>query len=564
MPRSAIALLGLLTLAADALAADDWPQDAHEAQRTGCIAIEPQGPWKWLWSWNGPDEKGGAGGHFYDAPREARTVLGGKHIYVPAGVKGLYALEIATGKIGWHIEPELTRDREAPDGFDATPVYDAASGMLLAATTRGVILKIDAATGKFVGELQLQPKHDQALLVRQPLEPKKPIAIPVWRSLEAKIVKPLLLLTGAVIAADEPGRLHSIEIDTLRRRWTYDAHSPTATPASYSAKTNLIVFATEDLFVHAVDATSGELKWKVLPIVHDTGFLNSFAGGWPVIAEETGIVFLRMRLDHNALWSAPGPKSTFPNTNAETRAYLVANPKLQNLYTLKLTDGTHAFIPAVGYGGVEGLQNGKPFLEVGPMPVIKKLADGREVAYMLFRNGQSKPPDGRWDSHLGEMVLTDDAQPGMKAGDLRFVAFPNSSTHITDEQCPMTMAGDTIFRAHWGASESIRITDRAAERGLSFADPIRATAHPVVCRRQSPSPNFDPTTHWTRDGLTLFKDGRYWKGPGWWVYWGVLDPPTPQRNAYSDGLRPRYTYAAGGVIVVEGNGGELAVFSYEK
>jgi hypothetical protein len=63
--------------------------------------------------------------------------------------------------------------------------------------------------------------------------------------------------------------------------------------------------------------------------------------------------------------------------------------------------------------------------------------------------------------------------------------------------------------------------------------------------------------------LTLYNDGRNWDGPGWWVYWNVLDPPTPDSGAYSDGMRPRYTYVSTGLVIVEGNGGELMVFSHK-
>jgi hypothetical protein len=42
----------------------------------------------------------------------------------------------------------------------------------------------------------------------------------------------------------------------------------------------------------------------------------------------------------------------------------------------------------------------------------------------------------------------------------------------------------------------------------------------------------------------------------------VLDPPTPSRDAYSDGIRPRYTYVSAGLVIVQGNGGELFVLKH--
>lgn len=514
-----IQLCLLLLLLTSHTAHAEWPQDAHDAQRTGYTAEEPKGPWKFVWSWNGPDEQGGSAGHFYDAPREGRTITGDGKIFVPAGEKGLYALELATGRIAWHQEKVHVV---------ATPAYEPKLQRLFAAGKDGELIVLYARDG-----------HRRSTY-----------------EAGAPITKSLLITDNRVFAC-AADKLHCVDDSELRKEWVYEAGSPIATAPAYSAKENVLLFATEDLHIHAVDAKTGKARWRVKPTPNKAGFPNSFAGAWPVVAEKTGVVFFRMRLDHDAgLWKSPRPKSLYPDTNAETRAYLVEHPELQNLFALQVKDGQPAFIPAVGYGGVEDLVNGKPFLAVGPSPVIRRAA-GEEVAYLFFRNGQSQPPDGRWDSHLGEMKLT--ARDGLVAGDLRFVEFPNSTTKITDEQVPLTMAGETVFRAHWGASESMRIVDRSLERGLTFHDPIRGQAHPPVVRRQTKNAQYDPATHWTTSGLTLFKDGRYWNGPGWWVYWNTLDPPTPERNAYSDGLRPRYTYVSDGYVIVQGNGGELFV-----
>src|SRR6185503_868308 len=45
-------------------------------------------------------------------------------------------------------------------------------------------------------------------------------------------------------------------------------------------------------------------------------------------------------------------------------------------------------------------------------------------------------------------------------------------------------------------------------------------------------------------------------------YWNVLDPPTPVRSAYSEGVLPRYTYVSDGMMIVEGNGGDLFVLKH--
>jgi hypothetical protein len=184
------------------------------------------------------------------------------------------------------------------------------------------------------------------------------------------------------------------------------------------------------------------------------------------------------------------------------------------------------------------------------------------VAYSHFRSGQGNPGDGRWDSHLGEMVLDKQTISGLVAGDLRFISSSGTYIKITDEQTPLTMAGDTVFHAHWGASESLQITDRSSSRGLTYDKPISTIKNPTVIRRIDACSSFNPATHWTTCGLALFDDGRYWSGPGWWVYWNVLDPPTPSRPAYSEGILARYTYVSDGLVIVQGNGGELFVLRH--
>ena len=62
--------------------------------------------------------------------------------------------------------------------------------------------------------------------------------------------------------------------------------------------------------------------------------------------------------------------------------------------------------------------NGSTMLSPGPPPVVKTLPNGSQVAYVHFRNGQTKDSnwDGRWDSHLGEMVLNNNTVAGLTAG----------------------------------------------------------------------------------------------------------------------------------------------------
>jgi outer membrane protein assembly factor BamB len=508
----------------------EWTQDAHDAQRTGYTLEDPHLPWTLLWTWNGPNSSGGSSNHFYDAPREARTVTGGSFVYVPAGSKGMFALYKTNGKQAWNVKDA---------SFNATPAFDAATDHLYAGGADGKLYKIDVKTGKVVGTYQAGDAINKAVM----------------------------LVDSHVYALTKGGHLHKVKTTDMSKVWVYSANSSAATPPAYSKSRGVVVFATHDLHVHAVNQGDGSQKWRVKPTPHPAVYPYTFDGYWPVVADINGVVFVRMNLGMDALFSGPlqgdWGGGVYPHTNSEIRALLEKDHgKLKNLFALNLDNGSEKFTPAVGYGGVEGLLDNKPALEIGPVPVVRVLPNGTEIAYSHFRSAQGNPKDGRWDSHMGEMVLNNNTIPGLASGDLRFIRTSQLYVIITDEQTPISMAGNTLFHAHWGASESFRIVDRSNNRGLNYDNPITTEINPTVIRRMQACSDFNPTSHWTKCGLTLFDDSRYWNGPGWWVYWNVLDPPTPSRRAYSEGVLPRYTYVSDGLVIVEGNGGELFVLKH--
>lgn len=511
-----------------AYAGSEWTQEAHDAQRTGYSPVDPLTPWTLLWTWNGPDANGGSGNHFYDAAREGRTVAGANLIFVPAVAQGLYALSQVDGRVVWNVRATT---------FSATPAYE--SGYVYAGGANGLLYKIDVTTGNFT-----------------------------TYNAGGALNRGVLLAGGFAYVVTDSGQLHKIAMSTMTQTWVYTANSAASTGLAYSASRDVVIFGTADLYVHAVNNSNGTQKWRVKPSPNSAGFPNEYKYYWPVIAEAEGVVFLRMRLDHNdGLWGYPSTGGIWPNTNGEARTFLQNNPNMQNLFALNLDNGTKKFIPAVGYGGTEDMVNNQPYLVTGPVPVVRTLTDGTQVAYIPFRNGQSNPPDGRWDSHMGEMVLNNTTIPGLVAGDLRFVrmsSFNNSGApsyvFISDEHNPVTMGGNSLFHAHWAASEGVRITNRSNNLGLSYNNPIATTNLPTIIRRLATCADKNTTTHYTTCGLQAFGDTRYWGGPGFWTYWDTWDPPTT--SSYSDGMRPRYTYVTNDLLVVEGNGGELMVFRH--
>jgi hypothetical protein len=525
----------MVAVALPCSAAHDWPQDLGNAQRTGYTAESPQWPWTFAWTWNGPDGQGGTNGHRYHQPRphdpwEARIAVGGGLVFAPAGKLGLYALRVKDGSVAWQFTNGTCH---------TTPAFNASSGAVFVGTEEGVIQKLDSQTGKSLARF----------------------------ATGSVLNKSLLLAAAHLYVVTRNGVLHQLEGATLKLNWKYRAKAAVATLPAWSARHDAVVFCTDDLRVHCVAGRDGTERWRTKPTPLNVTDGASFDGGWPVIAEECGVVFVR--LAHGGvdatLWSGGGPKGKWPTNNTAIRQRLIANPRLKNLFALRLEDGLEAFIPAVGPAGVEDLRQGRPWLRPHAFPVIGK-AGARDVAYVPWRNGDTRDLewDGRWDSHLGEMVLDHNTVPGLVAGDLRFVQFQEHGgwMHITDESCPLSMAGDVLFSAHWDVSQAARITDRSPTRGHKRASPILTEKRPPVARHlRLAKERIDVSTDWATGGLQL-TDGRYLDGPGWWVYANLLDPPTPTRDAYSEGILPRYTCVANGHIFVQGNGGELFVLRH--
>lgn len=561
-----ICVITLLLLTSVTVHAIDWTQDAGNAQRTGYTAEEPVEPWTYKWSYNGSDSTGGTGNHTYNAPAEARTIVSNGRLFIPAAAKGVAAYTLSTGALAWSYAPTGV-------SFNSAPVSDGAGSIYICGSS-GSVYKLNEATGALSGTYVTG----------------------------TSLNKTPLYANGSLFVTADNGVLHKINPATMSVIWTYTAGSTTATLPAYSATRDAIIYATNDLFVHAVNATTGVRKWRVKPTPNNPGdpkfpsISTTFSGtkigsqfdrGYPVVADRTGIVLLRMQLPADDIYAGPNA-GRFGMTNAESRTWLAANPQYKNLFALNLDTGAESFVTAVGFGSTEDLITGRTegYGVMPTQPVVKDLGT-KEVAYIPFRSAQSTPvTDFRWSGHMGEMVLDGSTVAGLAAGDMRFVKMNsyggyggNSPTHIVDEQTPLAMAGNSLLFAHWAASTSVKITSRIDSLGLSYGNPIQTSLHPPIMRAIQSISCKDTTTHWTGSctNLNYVTDGgRYFNGPGFWSYFGVADPPGWAANLsqnstggnsgagtqYSSGLAPRYTYVAGGYIIAEGNGGDIMVLKH--
>ncbi len=456
----------------------EWSQHAGNAQRTGFQLTGVPTPWRWKWAWNGPDGSGQVRSGKFGLPRNSQPVTGAGRVFIAAGSRGIYALDAATGNELWNARPG--------GSMNSTPAFDSDTWAVFSLSSNGTLYKLAVSDGAVLGSFATGASSSL------PLPPA---------------------IAGDRVFLSMGTRVFALDKYTLAGTWVYEAGSPVDTPPAYSASRNAVVVASRDLFVHAIRAGDGTQLWRTKTSVRmpgDPGSNTNFAEvryGWPVIAEQHGIVFVKLRLDWNTMWTW----SPWPSSNSAMRSNLLAQPNQQALLALDLDDGAAAFVANVGHGGF----GDGDYMPMGPMPVVASLPGGQEVAYVVMRGSPClvSPCDGRADSRLGELLLDDATVPGFSAGEVRFM---DNTFFPTDEQPYLSMAGNQIFAAHWMVGIAHEIVDRSPSRGQGASEPITVANLPHIVNSAS-NCGFS-ASHYCASGLVQDGDPRSFP-PGFYIYY---------------------------------------------
>lgn len=470
----------------------EWTQHAHDAQRSGWTTQTLNTPWRFAWLRSDVDVRT----HY-----EVFPVTGGGRVYVAAANNQVYALNINNGSTVWS---------RAPGGsLYSSPAYDPNTDRLFV-TAGNSLYRLNASNGNY------NQQND------------------VFTASSALETSPLIVGDKVYITATN-GNLYALNKDgsTLTQEWVYDPTGSIGqvTMPSYSVSRNAVIYGADEtaddrnLYVIAVNANNGSQKWRVTPSVNNyfCGQMGEgpscyeFRNNWPVIADNAGIVLIAMRNGYDAIYFGSGDE--MPETNLAIKQALESNPKYQSLFALDLDDGSRAFTPAVKYGAF-----GNGSLGIGPQPAVRTLPNGKQVAYVIYSNGQTCANQGwcdyREDATMGEMVLDNNTvcptqNTCLQAGDVRFVKFIDIQT---DEQGMLSGSGDMLFHSHWYAVLSgVRITDRSDNLGATFGNPIRTSDTPFVITQHtgcSCSPGGD--THYCSGGLCTENGARRYP-PGFFV-----------------------------------------------
>jgi hypothetical protein len=518
-----------------ATSTNEWTQFAHDPQRTSYTPVEVPVPWRWKWAWNGPSASNDIAAGKFRLPANVQPVTGGGMVYVAAGANGIYALNRTNGTQVWNARPG--------GSINSTVAYDPATASVFAVSTNGNLYKITAATG------QVAATYTSGNTSSFPLPP--------------------LVVNGLVIYSMGNG-VHAVNAASMMRVWYYDAGSPVDTPPAYSASKQLVIAGARNLQFHAIRMSDGTRVWMKKPTVRSnfpasgrfTGTMGrndaEVSYGWPVVSDQNNLVLVKYRLDWNTMWTW----SPWPVTNTQMRSNLTAQPDQQTLFALDLDSGDQRFISNVGAGGF----GDGDYMPMGPMPVIKTLADGSQVAYVIARGDNRSGFDGRDDSKWAEMMLNNNTVSGYAAGDVRFIQYNNFgwnsslSNMPTDEAPFLSMAGNYLLGGHWMTGKGLYIENRDAGRG-SFSNPITSRNVPHI----TTSTNSNATSGCTNSNThyctatTLYQEGdtRAFAGPGFYIYYGNYSPAVYDRFwteyaawVVSDGL-VLYRSTDGAIVALE-------------
>lgn len=472
-------------------------QLAGNVQRTGYVATEAPGPWQLKWIWNGPVNGGDAGpasGHL-QLPQGVQPVVGNGLLFVGHSDGRVRAISEATGQVAWTAA--------LGGSINNAGAYDPDTNSVYFGSTNGNFYRLNANDGHV--ERSNRPGGE--------------------------VVMAPLVVGNAVYVGTTTHVFYGFDKTSLAQNWSYDAGAALRASPAYSANYGgLIIILAEDKSVHALQISTGARRWRVT-VNGDPDPLRGntiFADTYPVVSDANDVVLVRSYSDWDKMWQ---PTGGAPNSIAGIRSFLSANPDHESFFVLELSDGEKKYIAPVLPGSIG---NGGDFQSVPPQAVVKRFSDGTEVAYLLWRNKQAclSSCDGREDTTLGEMNL--------QTGDIRFVDSHKNEGSLrlpTDEHSPLSMAGDSLFHAHWMALGGVRITDRSASYGGSFGNPIRTQElTPVLNTLASGScSNRNSSNHSCPQDMYVPGDS-YRIDPGFYIYYynqRVYDQywTTPVRSA---------------------------------
>ncbi len=459
----------------------EWNQLSGNAQHTGYVNASIPTPWKVKWIWNGPPGGGDSGpaSDHLALPIDVQPVAGNGMLFIGHKDGYLRAISQATGTLVWSAN--------LGNPINNTAAYDPASNSVYAGTTDGRFWRVDATNGQIV---RSNRPGGQVLMA------------------------PLIVGSKVYIGSTD-GTFYAFDKVTLSQIWSYNAGAALiATPAYTPNHNGLIILLAEDKSVHALHDSNGTRAWRVVINADVDPKRNTvFANTYPVISNVNDVVIVRSYLVWDKIWK---PDGGAPSSVNEIRTFLTQNPTYQSFFVLNLSNGSQKYVAPVMLGS---LGNGGDLSSPPPQAVVKRLPDGSEVAYLLWRTRQAciiQNCDGREDTTLGEMDLTN--------GNIRFVQSYKNQGDMrmpTDEQSPLSIVGNTLLYSHWMLMGALQIVDRSASLGSSYSNPIKTSELTPILNTLAAGTCPNRSGHYCPSNMNPPCD-TYGVDPGFYIYYSSV------------------------------------------
>lgn len=421
-PMSILALVAMLAVApsyawrgasARAAAADAWPTLAHDAQRTGGGASAAGGPYAIRWGWNTAQGPGTLrlGGSVQPVVADGRVFVG--------TLDGVFvALDAGTGAELWRAQA----------GGPILGTASIAGDTVFVGSQEGSLHAYDAATGA-----------------------------ERWTYATGGGIWAAPLVAEDIVAiGSRDGVFSALDATSGALRWSFATGAPIAMSAAYSERQHLVYIGAESSRVFALDLRSGALRWQRQLVG------QGFRAGWPVVAEDAGIVVFRTMPAYyfGDLWAGSEGHlidslqgKSIPDEQAAIRRYLGEHPDHQTFHALNAATGDPAFVAPLLYVGGNNLPPAPPVLNTdGTLLVLFTTRQNYRI-----RAGETW--EARWSADFGAMDLRDGAIAPLtlSSGDHGRIDGVWPFRLITDEGGAITRAGTRLLHSEFEAAGGVDV-----------------------------------------------------------------------------------------------------------
>ncbi len=382
----------------------DWPQLAHDPQRTNATPEQVDPPYCYAWKWNA-----------VPIASQAQPVVMNGMLYI-GGMDGrLYARDATTGAGIWNFTTggPIRHSAAASGSLVITGSYDGYTYALGA-------LSGDLIWETFTGSSATAPLIDEA--------------------------------QQRVYVASTDGKLTALDLNTGDRLWTYDSGYAILTSPALSADGSTVYFGNEAVKAIALDAATGGLRWQASlqgqslagrhPVVSGSVvmyrsqpyyFFHHLLQGWgDDVMDQAGAV--------NSSWSAD-----WANVRPKITSFLNANPSMQTFFALNASNGASlGTVPVLWTYGSNEIPN-SPVVSSGGVFVTYRARHGIQT------DSKTVHVSTKYDAELGQLNLGNLDITGLTASSP--LAIPNwggpSFRMTSDEAGDLTMGGNILWIDNW-------------------------------------------------------------------------------------------------------------------